>query len=33
MTAEWTPEQLAQASAAEIAAGRLPLSAQWRIAA
>jgi uncharacterized protein YbjQ (UPF0145 family) len=33
VTTEWTPEQLAQASAAEIAAGRLPLSAQWRIAA
>jgi len=29
----WTPEQLAQASTAEIAAGRLPLTAQWRIAA
>lgn len=27
----WTPEQLAQASAAEIAAGRLPLASQWRI--
>jgi len=31
MTAPLTPEQYAQASAAEIAAGRLPLSAQWRI--
>ena len=29
----WTPEQLAEASTAEIAAGRLPLAAQWRIAA
>ncbi len=29
---EWTPEQIAAASAAEIAAGRLPLQAQWRIA-
>jgi len=33
LPAGWTPEQLAQASAAEIAAGRLPLTAQWRIAA
>jgi uncharacterized protein YbjQ (UPF0145 family) len=29
---DWTPEQVAQGSAAEIAAGRLPLRAQWRIA-
>jgi hypothetical protein len=29
--ADWTPEQIAAASAAEIAAGRLPLQAQWRI--
>lgn len=28
----WTPEQIAQASAAELAAGRLPLQAQWRVA-
>jgi uncharacterized protein YbjQ (UPF0145 family) len=28
---DWTPEQIAAASAAEIAAGRLPLQAQWRI--
>jgi uncharacterized protein YbjQ (UPF0145 family) len=28
----WTDEQIAAASAAEIAAGRLPLRAQWRIA-
>jgi uncharacterized protein YbjQ (UPF0145 family) len=28
----WTPEQIAEGSAAEIAAGRLPLRAQWRIA-
>jgi uncharacterized protein YbjQ (UPF0145 family) len=28
----WTPDEIAQASAAEIAAGRLPLRAQWRIA-
>ncbi len=27
----WTPEQIADASIAEIAAGRLPLQAQWRI--
>jgi uncharacterized protein YbjQ (UPF0145 family) len=33
VTEDWTPERLAQASAAEIAAGRLPLPAQWRIAA
>src|SRR5689334_23637574 len=33
VTTDWTPERLAQASTAEIAAGRLPLSAQWRIAA
>jgi uncharacterized protein YbjQ (UPF0145 family) len=32
LPAGWTPEQFAQASASEIAAGRLPLSAQWRIA-
>jgi uncharacterized protein YbjQ (UPF0145 family) len=34
MTAQpdWTAEQIAQASANEIAAGRLPLQAQWRIA-
>jgi uncharacterized protein YbjQ (UPF0145 family) len=31
--AAMTPEQLAAASANEIAAGRLPLQAQWRIAA
>jgi uncharacterized protein YbjQ (UPF0145 family) len=29
---EWTADQIAEASAAEIAAGRLPLQAQWRIA-
>ncbi len=29
---EWTPDQVAAASTAEIAAGRLPLRAQWRIA-
>jgi uncharacterized protein YbjQ (UPF0145 family) len=28
----WTPDQIAEGSAAEIAAGRLPLRAQWRIA-
>jgi uncharacterized protein YbjQ (UPF0145 family) len=28
----WTPEQIAEGSAAEIAAGRLSLRAQWRIA-
>lgn len=28
----WTPEQIAEGSAAELAAGRLPLRAQWRIA-
>jgi uncharacterized protein YbjQ (UPF0145 family) len=28
----WTPEQIAEGSAAELAAGRLPLHAQWRIA-
>ncbi|MBO0871672.1 MAG: heavy metal-binding domain-containing protein [Micromonosporaceae bacterium] len=27
----WTPEQIAQGSATEIEAGRLPLRAQWRI--
>jgi uncharacterized protein YbjQ (UPF0145 family) len=31
--ADWTPEQVAAMSAAEIAAGRLPLSAQRRISA
>lgn len=30
--AGWTPEQIAAASTAEVAAGRLPLQAQWRIA-
>jgi uncharacterized protein YbjQ (UPF0145 family) len=29
---EWTPDQIAQVSASELAAGRLPLRAQWRIA-
>jgi len=29
---DWTPDQIADASSAEIAAGRLPLRAQWRIA-
>jgi len=29
---DWTPEQIAYASAAELAAGRLPLRAQWRLA-
>jgi uncharacterized protein YbjQ (UPF0145 family) len=28
----WTPEAIAEASARELAAGRLPLQAQWRIA-
>jgi uncharacterized protein YbjQ (UPF0145 family) len=28
----WTPDQIAEGSAAELAAGRLPLRAQWRIA-
>jgi uncharacterized protein YbjQ (UPF0145 family) len=28
----WTPDQIAEASARELAAGRLPLQAQWRIA-
>jgi uncharacterized protein YbjQ (UPF0145 family) len=28
----WTPEAIAEGSAAELAAGRLPLQAQWRIA-
>jgi len=28
---EWTPEQIADASAQQIAQGRLPLQAQWRI--
>jgi uncharacterized protein YbjQ (UPF0145 family) len=30
--AEWSAEQIATASIAEVAAGRLPLRAQWRIA-
>ena len=29
---DWTAEEIAQGSAAEISAGRLPLRAQWRIA-
>jgi uncharacterized protein YbjQ (UPF0145 family) len=29
---EWTPDEIAQVSASELAAGRLPLRAQWRIA-
>lgn len=29
---DWTPDRIADASEAEIAAGRLPLRAQWRIA-
>ncbi|OLE26216.1 MAG: hypothetical protein AUG44_13670 [Actinobacteria bacterium 13_1_20CM_3_71_11] len=29
---DWAPEQIAYASAAELAAGRLPLRAQWRLA-
>jgi uncharacterized protein YbjQ (UPF0145 family) len=31
-TPEWTPERIAEVSAAELAAGRLPMRAQWRLA-
>ena len=29
---EWTEERIAEASAAELSAGRLPMRAQWRLA-